>query len=172
MSVEVKRAQVWKIDTPNTPGTLASTLAPLAESKANLDLVMGYSTPDRTAATVEVYPVDTPSAQRAARSVGFRKSDIPCVTVTGRNEPGLARRITSALAEVGINLNFFIAQTVDSRFAGIFGFEAQSEADLAVTILRKALKNGSSAKPSRAAPRTKARAGLAKKGPRLARAGA
>jgi hypothetical protein len=154
MSILVKRAQVWKIDTPNTPGTLASTLSPLAESKVDLDLVMGYSTHDRTAATVEVFPVDNPRAQRAARSVGFRKSEIPCVTVTGRNEPGLARRITSALAEVGINLNFFIAQTVDSRFAGIFGFEAQSEADLAVKILRKSLRNGPTVARKKALPRT------------------
>ncbi len=149
MSIQVKRAQVWKIDTPNTPGTLANTLSPLAESRVDLDLVMGYSTPDRTAATVEVFPLDNQRAQRAARSAGFRKSDIPCVTVTGKNEAGLARRITSALAEVGINLNFFIAQTVDSRFAGIFGFEAQSEADLAVKILRKSLRSGATSRRKR-----------------------
>ena len=83
MSVTVKRATLWTIDTPNTPGTLASTLTPLANRNVNLALVMGYSHPDKTAATIEVYPISSPRAQKAAKSSGFAQSSFPCVTVTG-----------------------------------------------------------------------------------------
>ena len=140
MPVTVKRASLWTIDTPNHPGTLAETLQPLAEGKVNLDLVMGYSLPDKSAATIEVFPVTTQKGQRTARATGFRKSPFPCVSVTGPNRVGLGRRIAAALAEAGININFFLAQVVDKRYTAMFSFEADSEADLAVKIIRKAVK--------------------------------
>jgi len=140
MAVTVSRATLWTTDRPNAPGTLAETLKPLAEGKANLDLVMGYSHSDKSGATIEVFPVVSPSARKAARASGFSKSAFPCVSVTGPNHVGLGREIAAALAEAGINLNFFVAQVIGRQFAGMFSFEADSEADLAVKIIRQALK--------------------------------
>lgn len=167
MPVTVKRATLWTIDTPNTPGTLAATLQPLAEGKVNLDLVMGYSHPDKSGATIEVYPVTTPPAQRTARATGFRRSEFPCVSVTGHNRVGLGRRIAAALAEAGININFFLAQVVDKRYAAMFSFEAESEADLAVKIIRKAVQSEpAGSKKSKARKQT---GGSASKQPRAGR---
>ncbi|MFQ5502344.1 MAG: hypothetical protein ACE5EQ_08605 [Phycisphaerae bacterium] len=181
MPVTVKRASLWTIDTPNHPGTLAATLQPLAEGKVNLDLVMGYSLPDKSAATIEVYPVTTQQGQRTARATGFRKSPFPCVSVTGTNCVGLGRRIAAALAEAGININFFLAQVVDKRYTAMFSFEADSEADLAVKIIRKAVKtepavagnrkaskktgrsSASAARATRSVSRKKSAGGAAKK---------
>lgn len=140
MPVTVKRATLWTINTPNTSGTLAATLRPLAEKKVNLDLVMGYSHPDKLAATIEVYPVTGAQAERTARAAGFSKSAFPCVCVSGENRVGLGRQIASALADAGININFFLAQVVDKRYAAMFSFEAESEADLAVKIIRQAVR--------------------------------
>ncbi len=140
MAVTVSRATLWTNDTANTPGTLAETLKPLAEGKANLDLVMGYSHPDKAGATIEVFPVVSQTARKAARTSGFSKSSFPCVSVTGPNHVGLGREIASALADAGINLNFFVAQVIGKQFAGMFSFEAESEADLAVKIIRQAIR--------------------------------
>lgn len=140
MPVTVKRADLWTVDTVNSAGTLARTLAPLADSKVNLQVVMGYSHPDKTTATIEVYPVTSAASRRAARAAGFSKSAFPCVTVSGSNAAGLGRRITAALAEAGINLNFFVAQVIGKQYTGMFSFEADSEADLAVKIIRRAVK--------------------------------
>ena len=140
MAVSVKRATLWKIETPNTPGSLAASLSPLAESNVNLDLVMGYSHPDKSAATIEVFPVEGSSPQRAARRAGFEKSGFPCVAVAGPNRVGLGRQIAGALADGGININFFIAQVVGKNYVGMFSFEAESEADLAVKIISEAVK--------------------------------
>ncbi|MCA9254301.1 MAG: hypothetical protein KDA33_01630 [Phycisphaerales bacterium] len=141
MAVTVKRATLWTTTTSNTPGSLAASLSPLAEGQVNLDLVMGYSHPDKAGATIEVFPVEGASPQRAARRAGYRKSGFPCVSIMGQNRVGLGRQIASALAEAGININFFIAQVVRNEYVGMFSFEADSEADLAVKIIREALKH-------------------------------
>ncbi len=51
-----------------------------------------------------------------------------------------------ALAEAGININFFVAQSLGDSYTGLFSFEASAEADLAVKIIRKAV--GAVGKPS------------------------
>lgn len=154
MSVNITKAVIWKIDTPNTPGAISTTLNPLAEHGVNLDLVMGFTNPDKTVASIEVFPVNSTKAQKEARKAGFSKAEYPCIVVQGKNEAGLGRRITSALSEAGINVNFFVAQAIGSQYVGLFSFEAQSEANLAVKVLRSALKNGASATVAR---KTKAR---------------
>ncbi|QDV89666.1 ACT domain protein [Phycisphaerae bacterium RAS2] len=139
MNVTVRRATLWSTEKPNTPGTLASALGPLADHGVDLGLVMGYSTQDKSRASVEVSPVDGAAAKRAARQAGFTSSGYPCVSVMGANKPGLGRHIAASLADAGININFFVAQVVGKQYAGMFSFEAESEADLAVKIIRQAL---------------------------------
>ncbi len=165
MAVTVRRATLWSTHTGNTPGALARTLSPIAESGVNLDLVMGYAHEDKTAATIEVFPVEGSKDQRAARRSGFNKSLIPCVWVTGENKPGLGRRIAAALADVGINLNFFIAQVVRKEYVGMFGFEAESEADLAVKIIRKAVRepNGKKKKTAKRKKKVTTKSAVRKK---------
>jgi len=161
MSVIVKRATLWCTETPNTPGTLGAKLGPLADSNVDLDLVMGYSHPDKVHATIEVYPVSGTRAQRAARAAGFSKASFPCLTVTGPNRVGLGRDIAAALAEAGININFFIAQVIGKQYTGMFSFEAESEADLAVKIIRAATRRRPNGKSPQRATRTP---GLRRKG--------
>lgn len=151
MSFAIKKATIWKIETPNTPGAMASTLGPLAQSGANLDLVMGYTNPEKTLASVEVYPIAAGRSQTAARSAGFSKADFPCVVISGKNQPGIGRRIAAALADAGVSINFFVAQAAGPNYVGLFSFEAQSEADLAVKILNAELKKPG-ARSSRGGP--------------------
>lgn len=140
MALTIKKAVLWKTDVANTPGAMAATLAPLADQGINLELVMGYSNPDKTVASVEVFPVTSDKGQRIARQAGYSRADFHCVVIAGTNQPGLGRRIASALAEAGISTNFFVAQAIGSRYVGLFSFEAESEADLAISTLRAALK--------------------------------
>lgn len=140
MSVIIKRATLWVTETPNTPGVLGAKLGPLADQGVDLDLLMGYSHPDKSRATIEVFPVTDARAQRAARAAGFSKAPFPCVVITGPNRAGLGRDVASALADAGININFFVAQVIGRKYTGMFSFEADSEADLAVRILRAATR--------------------------------
>jgi hypothetical protein len=138
MSITVKRANLWRVETPNAPGSLAATLKPLADKRANLEIVMGYAFPDKTRAAIEVFPIRTTGAQKAARTVGFAKASFPCVIISGENRSGLGHQIAAALAEAGININFFVAQTCGNHYTGLFSFEASTEADLAIKIIRSA----------------------------------
>lgn len=149
MSIEIKRATLWSIETPNTPGAMAHALRPLADGGANLDLVMGYANSDKTNVTIEVFPVTTPRAKKAARDAGFSKSDFPCLVVTGKNRTGIGRDISAALSEASINVNFFSAQVLGTQYVGLFSFEAESEANLAVRVLKKSLAKKPAAKGPR-----------------------
>ncbi|HWL94807.1 MAG TPA: hypothetical protein VNT79_14915 [Phycisphaerae bacterium] len=155
MSITIKKAVLWRTEVSNKPGAMGASLAPLADQGINLDLVMGYTNPDKTLASIEVFPIGSAKAQREARKVGFSKAEFPCVVVQGKNQAGLGKKVASALGEAGINLNFFVAQAIDGEYVGLFSFEAQSEADLAVKVLRSALNNAPASKPSRK-PRAKA----------------
>lgn len=141
MSLKIKKAVLWKIETANTPGAMAATLGPLAEHGVNLDLVMGYANSDKTMASVEIFPITNAKAQRAARSAGYSRAEFPCLVVSGRNRAGIGRQIAQSLADAGINVNFFVAQTSGRDYVGLFSFEAQSEADLAMKTLQRSLNN-------------------------------
>ena len=47
MAVTVKKAMLWRKEVDNRPGMLASTLQPLAEAGADLQVVMAYRYPGR-----------------------------------------------------------------------------------------------------------------------------
>lgn len=143
MAVSVKRATLWRTETDNNPGTLAQVLAPFADNKTNLNIVMGYAYADKRRAAIEVFPITAGRSQRAARAAGLQKSDFPCVVISGDDRPGLGHAVAAALSDAGINLNFCVAQTLGKRYTGIFSFEAASEADLAVRLIRKALARSS-----------------------------
>ncbi|MBK8268422.1 MAG: hypothetical protein IPK83_09025 [Planctomycetes bacterium] len=130
---------------------MASTLGPLAESGVNLDLVMGYANPDKTVVSIEVFPIANARAQKAARAAGLSKAEFPCVVVSGKNKAGIGRQISASLADAGINVNFFVAQAHGKEYVGLFSFEAQSEADLAMKVLKNSLngRNGNGKKKTK-----------------------
>jgi len=151
MSITVRRADLWRAETANTPGSLAATLKPLAEKGTDLEIVMGFAKPDRSGAVVEVSPVSTAADKKAARAAGLAQSTYPCVVIAGDNRSGLGYDVARALAEAGININFFVAQSLGESYTGLFSFEASAEADLAVKIIRKAVGNGGKPSPARPA---------------------
>lgn len=139
MSITVRRAELWRTENPNTPGSLAAALKPLAECSTDLEIVMGYASADRTSMAIEVSPVRTASERKAAREAGLARSSYPCVVIAGDNRPGIGYEVGAALAAAGIQINFFVAQSLGDRYTGLFSFEAAAEADLAVQVVSKAL---------------------------------
>lgn len=157
MGVTVKRANLWRSETRNSPGMLARTLHPLADSKQDLQMVIGYAYPDRQSAAIEVFPVESADAKAAARRAGLESCNFPCLVVTGDNRAGLSYQIAHSLADAGVNLNFFIAQKIGKQYTALFGFEAESEADLAVKIIRKVAAAAPKAAGEKPVARTPAR---------------
>lgn len=138
MDVAVKQIELWRTEIDNEPGSMASTLAPLAESGADLQVVMVYRFPgneDRGA--IEVYPISGGEQEKAARRAGLTPFEIPTLLIDGVNKPGLGRAMAEAIAETGINMAFFVAQVVEKRYSAVIGFEGGEDARTAQQILEK-----------------------------------
>jgi hypothetical protein len=139
MAVAVKRITLWRGEVDNRPGVLASTLEPLAQSKADLKVVMGYRLPGQESrAAIELHPVTGKKATAAAQAVGLTVSAIPTLLVEGDNRPGLGHAIAKAIADANVNLSFVLAQVVGRRYSAVLGFENDGDAVRAVSLVRKA----------------------------------
>ena len=137
MAIKVKKVVLWRKGVSNRPGQLWKTLDPLARS--SLRVVMGYALPDSpTKAIIEVFPVTTAAAKKAARKAGLRPSPIPCLHVEGDDRAGLGRDMARALAEAKINVSFLMAETVGKKFSAVFGFGSQADAGRASRLIQSA----------------------------------
>lgn len=138
MDVEVKRIELWRTEVENEPGALAWALAPLAESDADLHVVMAYRFPgNEERGAVEVYPVSGSPQEEAARRAGLGPSGIPTLLVDGANKPALGRAMAEAIAETGINMAFFVAQVVGERYSAVIGFDSEADVRAAQPVLEK-----------------------------------
>ena len=139
MAVAVKRITLWRCEADNRSGVLANTLEPLAQSKSDLKVVMGYRLPGQEArAAIEVHPVTGKKATAAAQAVGLAESAIPTLLVEGDNRPGLGHALARAIADANINLSFVLAQVVGRRYSAVLGFENDGDAARAVGLVRRA----------------------------------
>ena len=140
MALTIKRIQLWRREVNNQPGALAETLEPLAQSGANLQVVMGYQFPgDRSKAAIEVYPVSGARASAAAQQGGLSGAAIPTLLVEGDNQAGLGWAFATAISDAGININFLVAQVMGNRFSAVIGFTDTADLDRAAAIIKKAV---------------------------------
>jgi hypothetical protein len=139
MPVTVKNISLWRKEVDNRTGTLAQVLEPLAKAGADLQVVMGYRYPsDETKAAIELYPVSGKKVAAAAAEAGLAASSIPALLVEGDNKPGLAHRIAQAIADAGVDMGFFVAQSVGRKYAAIIGFASDADARTAAALIKKA----------------------------------
>jgi hypothetical protein len=139
MALTVKKITLWRREMEEKPGALAEALAPLAEGGADLRIVMGYRYPGpSTKAAVEVYPVATKKLENAARRAGLSPSSIPALLVEGDNRGGLGHAFSRAIADSGISMNFLVAHVVGRRYSAVVGFDTDTDAANAATVIKKA----------------------------------
>src|SRR5262249_38665030 len=128
----VKPVQLWILIGADRKGMLADALAPLVEAGANLQIVMGYRYPgELDRAAVEVFPVDGPTQEAAARKAGFDESDTPCLRVDGDDRKGLGAEMARALADAGISMAFQMTQVIGRKFTAAIGFQSPDDASKA-----------------------------------------
>ena len=137
MPVTVKRIELWRKEVVNRAGVLAETLQPFAGAKADLQVVMGYRYPGaEKKCAVEIYPVNK-KLTASAQGAGLTASSIPTLLVEGDNKAGLGHATTKAIADAGINLSFLVVQVVGRKYSAVVGFENESDAEKASTIIKK-----------------------------------
>jgi hypothetical protein len=138
MAVTVKEIVLWRREIANQPGMLAQVLDPLADSRVDLKVLMGYRYPGNDAkGAVELYPIAGKKAAAAARAAGLTPADIPAILVEGANRPGIGYATTRTIADAGINLAFLIGQVVGPTFSAVYGFDNESDRRRAVSLLKR-----------------------------------
>ena len=139
MAVQVKAITLWRREVENKPGALARTLKPLAAAGTDLKVVMGYRQPgEQDSAVIELYPISGKKAAASAQAAGLTATSIPTLLVEGDNRVGAAHAATQALADAGINLNFFLAQVIGKRYSAVLGFETEADSRRAAGLIKKA----------------------------------
>lgn len=143
MAVTVRTITLWRRELQDRPGALADSLAPLTEAAVDVQILMAYRFPGEPGrAAVELFPITGKRATAAADQAGFGASSIPALLVEGDDSPGLGHRLSRAIADAGINLDFVIAQVIGRKFSAVFGFADDEGARSAVAIIKKESAGG------------------------------
>ena len=138
MAMTVKKIVLWRKEVENRTGILANALAPLANARADIHVVMAYRYPGQESkAAIELYPVAGRKSVAAAKEAGFSPSAIPALLVEGDNKTGLGYATAQAIANAGINMDFLVAQVVGRRYSAVFAFESDADATKCAAIIRK-----------------------------------
>jgi hypothetical protein len=108
MAISVKSITLWRKELQDRPGGLADSLEPLAG--VGLKVVMAYRYPGEPGkAALELYPISGKRTTAAAEGNGLRPAAIPALLVEGDDAPGLGYRMSRAVADAGINMDFVMA---------------------------------------------------------------
>jgi len=104
-----------------------------------LQILMGYRYPgEGTKAAIELFPIAGKKVIGAASEAGLSASSIPTLLVEGDDRPGLSFTIAQAIAEAGVNMTFFVAQSIGRKFSALLGFETETDAKTAAPLIKKA----------------------------------
>lgn len=149
MSLTVTKVDIWSSKIEDKPGGLAKVLSALGNAGANLDCVIARRDPAKSGGgVVFLTPAQGAAVRKAAKSEGVAPAkNLATLKVEGDDAPGLAGRITTAIAAAGVNLRGVSAAAVGKKFVGYFGFDNAADATKAARTLRAL---ASSKKPGKA----------------------
>ena len=151
MSSKVTKMEVWSVwsgEIQDQPGAVAGVLRQLGEANTDLEMVVARRQPDRPgAAIVFLAPVKGRRAKAAAAVAGLSPAPgVAALRVEGTNRPGLGAKMTSAIADAGINMRGLSAAVLGKRFVAYMAFDSAEDADKA----GKAIKAADTAKTRKA----------------------
>jgi hypothetical protein len=139
MKLKVNRTDTWAATIDDRPGGLADKLAALAAAGANLEFMIARRAPEqRGSGVVFVTPLKGTKQIKAAEAAGFQKSGgLHSLRVEGADKPGMGAKLTSALAEAGINLRGLSAAALGKRYVAYLALDTAQDAAKATAVLKK-----------------------------------
>src|SRR5215472_9125017 len=138
MSLTVSKIEVWAAQIEDKPGGLAKLLGAFAGAGANLECVIARRDPSTAGKGVAfLTPVKGADVRKAAMAEGLKPAEkLATLKVEGNDAPGLGSRITSAIADSGVNLRGVSGAVVGRKFVAYLGFDGKADADKAARVLR------------------------------------
>lgn len=139
MALDVKRVEVWVASIEDRPGGAAKRLQALADAGASLEFVIARRTPEKPGTgVIFVTPVKGAKQMEAAHATGFRKTThLRSIRIAGPDKPGMGAKITTALANAGINLRGISAAAIGKRFVAYIAVDSDADATKAMRVLKK-----------------------------------
>jgi len=137
MAYTISKVDVWVGTIPDRPGGLAEKLTALAKAGPNLEFVISRrDTPG--AALLFVSPLKAGAQTRAAQKAGLRKAArMHSLRIVGPDRPGLAAKISSAVAQAGVNMRGFSAAATNRKCLVYFAFDSAADSNKAARELKK-----------------------------------
>jgi hypothetical protein len=139
MKLNVSRTDTWATTIDDRPGGLADKLAALAAAGANLEFIIARRAPEqRGSGVVFVTPLKGATQVKAAEAAGFQKTgSLHSLRIEGADKPGTGAKLTTALAEAGINLRGLSAAAVGKRYVVHLALDTAQDAAKAAALLKK-----------------------------------
>ena len=125
MDLLVEHVDVWAASIQDKPGALATVLAELRESGADLQFIIARRAPEAPGkGVVFVTPLQGDREIAAAAQLGFNVTrTVHSVRVMGPDRRGIAAELTQKLADKGINLRGFSASVIGTQFVAYVAVE-------------------------------------------------
>jgi len=151
MSLKVTKLDVWSGEIQDQPGGLTGVLRQLAGASANLEMVVARRQPDKPGAgIVFLAPVKGRKATEAAAMAGLSPATgMAALRVEGTDRPGLGAKMTTSIADAGINMRGLSAAAHGSRFVAYVAFDSVADAEKAAKAIKAATAAKGPAKKSR-----------------------
>jgi len=133
-----KKVDVWTTTVKDGDG-LSRKIEQLATAGADLDFILSRQVHEQPGTSVlYLTPLEGDKQTQTAERLGFRRTQhMHSVQVSGPNEPGIAYRITSALASEGIAARAVSASRLGSQFTMFLSFNSEQEAEQAAARLNR-----------------------------------
>jgi hypothetical protein len=138
MSLTVTKVDVWAAQIEDKPGGLAKLLGTLAGAGANLECLIARRDPSNAGKGIAfLTPVKGADVRKAATAEGLKPAEkLTTLKVEGNDAPGIGSRITSAIADAGVNLRGVSGAVVGRKFVVYLGFDEKADADKAARALK------------------------------------
>jgi len=139
MPYRVTKEHVWVGVIPDRPDALGEKLRALRDGGLNLELILARRG-EAGQGLMFIAPLRTLEEIAAAEKAGLKRaSTMKIIRVEGPNVPGLAAKITTILAEAGLNIREYAAAALGERCVTSVAFDDDGDLDRAREILQKAL---------------------------------
>lgn len=129
----VDKMDVWCAKIDDRPGALKDKLEGLAMAGADLAFIIArriHEEPGK--GIVFLTPLKGEKQIAAAKALGFKTTDtLHSLRVEGADEPGVAYRLSAAMAQERINLRGLSAAHLGHQFVMFMAFDSATEADKA-----------------------------------------
>ncbi|MBI4719422.1 MAG: amino acid-binding protein [Planctomycetes bacterium] len=140
MPFKIGKVDVWAVDIPDQPGTLARVLDSVAKAGGNLEFVIARQLNESTSRAFFA-PVKGKRQEAAATAVGLQKAaTMHSIRIEGPDRPGLGALMCRSLADAGLNLRGLSAASMGKKSVCYAAFATPDEAKTASKVIAKALR--------------------------------